>query len=222
MRDDDPRSLNDDFVRTFTISSGAPASGAKKSEFEITTRNVGTVTAYLAKYALPGRQPTLETEVKGFGGDEYGIISGLETPASAPSKVFFVTAGIGITPLLGLLRSPENSIHIPHFTLFWSVAASDLPLVRYVLNTTPAIGPRLRLFVTGAITAEAENEIQKLEIASVERRRICEADLKRENGSASAPTHENYWYLCTGPALRREIQRWLGTSVRVRYEDFGY
>ena len=39
MRDDDPRSLNDDYVRTFTVSS-AMGRGLPHDEFEITFRNV--------------------------------------------------------------------------------------------------------------------------------------------------------------------------------------
>ncbi|OWY42759.1 hypothetical protein AALT_g275 [Alternaria alternata] len=47
MRDDDPGSLNDDFVRTFTISSMPNKDHGKESEFEMTIRNVGTVTRFL-------------------------------------------------------------------------------------------------------------------------------------------------------------------------------
>ncbi|KAI7204387.1 oxidoreductase [Hortaea werneckii] len=54
MRDDDPRSLNDDFVRTFTVSSPPgdppdPVRRLKDDEFEITVRRVGVVTEFLFK-----------------------------------------------------------------------------------------------------------------------------------------------------------------------------
>ena len=41
MRDEDPLSLNDDYVRTFTVSSGQDA--LPENEFELTIRNVGKV-----------------------------------------------------------------------------------------------------------------------------------------------------------------------------------
>ncbi len=64
MREDDPRSLNDDYVRTFTVSS-SPRAGLPNDEFEITIRNVGVVTAFLFKQNI---RAGLEVPLKGFGG----------------------------------------------------------------------------------------------------------------------------------------------------------
>ena len=47
MRDDDPKSLNDDYVRTFTGSSSA-GRDLPDDEFEITMRNVGEVVRLVA------------------------------------------------------------------------------------------------------------------------------------------------------------------------------
>ncbi|KAK4905841.1 hypothetical protein LTR49_024932 [Elasticomyces elasticus] len=65
MREDDPRSLNDDFVRTFTVSSppgGRPdlVRRLKDDEFEITIRNVGVVTYFLCKHKGTLRARELE------------------------------------------------------------------------------------------------------------------------------------------------------------------
>lgn len=46
MRDDDPMSLNDDLIRTFTVSSSMQGN-LPQDEFEITIRNVGKVTKFL-------------------------------------------------------------------------------------------------------------------------------------------------------------------------------
>lgn len=64
MREDDPRSLNDDYVRTFTVSS-SPRASLPNGEFEITIRNVGEVTAFLFKQNI---RAGLEIPLKGFGG----------------------------------------------------------------------------------------------------------------------------------------------------------
>ena len=62
MRDDDPKSLNDDYVRTFTVSSTA-GQGLRYDEFEITMRNVGVVTNFLFRQNV---RAGLEIPLKGF------------------------------------------------------------------------------------------------------------------------------------------------------------
>ena len=62
MRDDDPKSLNDDYVRTFTVSSTA-GQGLRYDEFEITMRNVGVVTNFLFRQNV---RAGLELPLKGF------------------------------------------------------------------------------------------------------------------------------------------------------------
>ena len=47
MRDNDPRSLNDDFIRTFTISSAPKSQGRLEKEFSITLWAVGPTTRLL-------------------------------------------------------------------------------------------------------------------------------------------------------------------------------
>lgn len=125
MRDDDPASLNDDFVRTFTVSSPPP--GTVKSplstvsekpalapdELQLTLRRHGPATSLLWRANVRGG---LSIPVMGFAGAEEG---GFRIPAPAvpshPSStdtttvqqphqqhkaVVFIAAGIGITPVL--------------------------------------------------------------------------------------------------------------------------
>jgi len=122
MRDDDPQSLNDDFVRTFTVS--APLNPAALDDtdayanahvphflredaepnLEIIVRRHGPVTALLANWDL--RVP-LEIPILGFGGVE-NFRMPVPKPAGNNSshepgknkKNIFVAAGVGITPLL--------------------------------------------------------------------------------------------------------------------------
>lgn len=65
MRDNDPKSLNDDFLRTFTISSGKEEKEGF-DQFEITIRKVGVVTNFLFGCNI---RSELEVPVKGFGGE---------------------------------------------------------------------------------------------------------------------------------------------------------
>ncbi|KAF2128863.1 oxidoreductase-like protein [Dothidotthia symphoricarpi CBS 119687] len=90
MRNDDPRSLNDDFVRTFTISS-TPIGNER--EFEITVRKVGPVTDHLFRQ---NERSGFEVPMLGVGGDFTVVQTG---DGITP----FLAGGVGITPLLGQL-----------------------------------------------------------------------------------------------------------------------
>ena len=87
MRDDDPKSLNDDFLRTFTVSS---RQDALPGEFEITIREVGPVTEHLFQHNV---RADLEVPLQGFGG-EFFLQQG------EGEKISYIAGGVGITPLL--------------------------------------------------------------------------------------------------------------------------
>ena len=70
MRNDDPRSLNDDFVRTFTISSTPNAKNESEKEFDITIRNVGVVTNFLFRQ---NDRAGFEVPLVGVGGEFGGV-----------------------------------------------------------------------------------------------------------------------------------------------------
>lgn len=134
MRDDDPQSLNDDFVRTFTVSApldaGTTVVGAEEEEdrttaklllvrdgaepeLEVVVRRHGPATALLAGWNL---HVPLEIPVLGFGGaEEFRMpvvgLSGGGKKATEKESVF-VAGGVGITPLLAqaadVLRTSEG------------------------------------------------------------------------------------------------------------------
>ncbi|KAG9199425.1 hypothetical protein G6514_008490 [Epicoccum nigrum] len=94
MRDDDPRSLNDDFVRTFTISSvpryGPEGEdkdkdkdkGKREDAFDVTVRRVGKATGFL--FTQSGRSG-LAIPLLGVGGG-FKIEQGGATGAGAESR----------------------------------------------------------------------------------------------------------------------------------------
>lgn len=212
MRDDDPRSINDDFVRTFTVSSppGSPPNPVRKlkdDEFEITIRKVGTVTEFLFKHL--GKQSTergmheLEVGVKGFGGE-------FEVQQHEGETVYFVAAGVGITPLLPSLSNVDYS----RLKLFWSVREDDIGLVLDTLEQHPELRQCLYLFITDAKNDTANVETLRRTGAAVHLRRLQKVDL--ETGE-----HGNTYYLCTPVPMRRQLQDWLpGTDLI--FEDFNF
>lgn len=214
MRDDDPRSLNDDFVRTFTVSSPPglapdgpkPADRLADDEFEITIRRVGVVTDFLFKHGLDSRGGDLEVGVKGFGGS-------FEIAQAEGETVGFVAGGVGITPLMPYLQ--DSKLDLTRLNVLWSVREGDVGLVASVVQQCPALAERLRIFSTG-MSGGSSDVIAKLEKAGVQvkRRRLLRGDLDSD---------VRKWYLCTSTPLRKLLLDWLGEEEKEAvYEDFNF
>ncbi|GAB7337966.1 hypothetical protein MBLNU457_4345t1 [Dothideomycetes sp. NU457] len=215
MRDDDPRSLNDDFVRTFTVSSppGVPPRPSKNladDEFEITIRRVGVVTDLLFKHGKGGSRPGTEFEVgmKGFGGSFQITQNGVD------SGIGFIAAGVGITPLLPCLSSLDTA----KLDLLWSLRREDVRLALDVLRQYPELKGRARVFLTGGDGATEEtvasiNELVALG-AAVEYRRMLKQDVDDLAGMKR-------FFVCTGTPHRMLLLQWL-EGKEVVFEDFNF
>ena len=205
MRDDDPRSLNDDHVRTFTISS-SPSSenGATEKEFEITIRNVGVVTEFLFRQ---NDRTGFEVPVLSVGG-EFKIHQedGKLTP--------FVAGGVGITPLLGELK--YLYLNPTAFRLLWTLRLADIDLVIYTLEQYPALAECTEVYFTGSTSPVGTNtKTEKLESKGVKihHRRLEKSDVD----TVGVRT----WYLCAAKPLRKSVLDWLQGRT-VIFEDFDY
>lgn len=204
MNDDDPQSLNDDFVRTFTVSSVAPVKGGQAQEVQITARRHGPATGLLMRHNL--RAP-LDLRVMGFGGkDEFH----LPTKDDGRQAVF-IAGGVGITPMLAQGRAVLDSG--VQLRLLWTVKSEDVPLVEDTFQKIPGLASVTTLFVTG--TGTRLHSLQRRTGASVEARRIQEADLAQFKGSRSR------FFLCAPSGLIASVNKWLD-GEEVVWEDFGY
>jgi ferredoxin-NADP reductase len=204
MRDDDPTSLNDDYIRTFTVSS-YPGLNLPDNEFEITVRKNGRVTEHLFRSnELAG----VEAELRGFGGSfkfEENADGGL---------LPFVAGGIGITPVIAQLPG----IDISRLRLFWSLSVRDIGVAFDTFRQFTELPKSTVLFLTGLESELADKDLEKLKSVSesgarIERRRMEASDL-------DLPGVEE-WYLCAGTTLKATVLNWL-TGKRIIYEDFNY
>ncbi|MFB8276012.1 pyridoxamine 5'-phosphate oxidase family protein [Nocardia colli] len=213
MRDHDPRSLNDDHIRSFTISSLPVAQPEDRSavldgtEFDITVRAQGPVTAFLKRWHS-GR--SVDVAVLGFGtGDEIEF-------GSDDDDDVVVAAGVGITPLMAQAQSASAAAKSQRLKLLWSVRADDLPLAIDVLGAIDEVAAVTDLFVTRAAGTEPEiAELRKLG-AQVHTRRIEQADV-RSAGTAG----RRRFHLCAPPGLTRSVLEWVGDE-HVRCATFTY
>jgi ferredoxin-NADP reductase len=199
MRDDDPKSLNDDFTRTFTVSS-RQGELVNHDQFEITIRKLGPVTEHLFKTNV---RADLEVPLLGFGGEFF-----LEqTPGD---DIAFVAAGVGITPLL----AQAADLDLKRLQVIWTNRADDVGLVLDTFNRIPGLAEATKLFVTGKVDKGTDNW-KKLEAsgASLRTRRMAKNDWTEDAVKR--------WYLCTGTALRNDLVLWL-QGKEVLFEDFNY
>lgn len=258
MRDDDPTSLNDDFVRTFTVASkytGGTTTASQTPEFEIVVRNVGAVTNWLSQQ--DARTGWTQVAVLGFGGD-FVFDSMIPSSCSERKQNVFIAAGVGITPLLGQFpaRTPDQKHqHRQHqqdentppaepsspspssssLTLLWTLHIRDIGLAAAVLPCIPhTLRSRTHVFITGVPNHTPADDADPPALTDLRRhnadvhfalRRMTRADLEDVETSigvaAGAGARIANWYVCTAPAMRREIQHWLGGRSIV-FENFDY
>lgn len=233
MRDDDPRSLNDDYLRTFTVSS-APTSAVScaadlpcdqppADEFEITYRALGKVTNYLSRqHARSG----LEVPLRGFE----GTFSLPALDVDSPALVAYVAGGVGITPLLAHLPLLHQSEALNRLRLFWTVRADDLGLVEITLKHFPRLGSFTRVHVTGGpLSSLDESRLDRLkERTAVSSRRMRKEDVLPggdEDGDKEIRSITT-WYICAGTILRETVTRWLEDDAQqpkeIVIETFDY
>lgn len=205
MRDHDPASLNDDYIRSFTISSAPVRRSADADdsldgvEFDITVRRHGPVTRLLTRW-VPGAE--LKVPVLGFEGEEeLGALG---------EDVVVVAGGVGITPLMAQAESGQR------LSVLWSLRSDDLPLAVDVVERIGGTG--IILFVTGEIDASGHNDLQSLARlgADIHTRRIRREDVL----GAGAEGHRRF-HVCTGPGLRRSVLQWLD-GEHVSLVNFDY
>ncbi len=235
MRDDDPTSLNDDFIRTFTVSNVAPPATStdggnndddaaavvlpKGAHVEITVRRHGPATGLLWRHNM--RVP-LELPVLGFGGD-----ASFRMPTTADAargeRPVFVAGGVGITPLLAqaagvLAGEPEGTSKETGLRVLWSLRAEDVALALDVFGRTPGLAPRTHLFLTGK-DAEGKLVEQARQLgAEITVGRLSKSSVLEVGQEAGKRTK---FYVCTGPELYKILSTWLeGQSVVS--ENFNY
>ncbi|KAL7911894.1 hypothetical protein GGI35DRAFT_301446 [Trichoderma velutinum] len=204
MRDHDPQSLNDEFIRTFTVSNTP-----QETELQITVKKHGPATHFLWRHKV---DTPLKLSVLGFGGQESFRMPVQKASAESPSSVF-IAAGVGITPLLA--QAPALVRAESDFDVLWSVRGEDIKLAVDSFKRVDGLAARTKLFVTGDhFDSKLVEEVQNLG-SEVVFRRLCEDDLKALKGA------ECKFFLCTGPTLLERVKGWL-TGEQVVWEDFGY
>ncbi|KAH7092460.1 hypothetical protein FB567DRAFT_238216 [Paraphoma chrysanthemicola] len=231
MNDDNPQSLNDDYVRTFTITNLPPAHQLDEetqiddgTSLEITVRKHGPATGFLSAHDM--RVP-LKLPILGFGGDESfrlpsrGVALNPGKSFQSIDQVVFVAAGVGITPLLaqagGVLAAESQTK--ASLCVLWTLRAEDLPLAVNTFARVPGLASRTRLFVTG-VSASPDLSVEELKHKGTDIvvGRLSESDVL---APSKVEGRQTKYYICTGAELSKTLLVWLaGQSVVT--ENFAY
>jgi hypothetical protein len=230
MDNNNPQSLNDDYIRTFTISN--TLSAAQRSEetvedgtlVQITARKHGPVTGYLWTYDLTGEAKPLTVPVMGFGGEASFWLP--VTPKDVPVRPIFIAAGVGITPILaqaaGVLdaEAQYGTDTVSGLCLLWSLRADDLPLAIDTFSMIQGLASRTRLF-TSHIKDSSEGSLEQVKRMGAE---VVLGRLTEE--SVLAPSKNRVpgatkYYICTGTELSKALLSWLAGEVVIS-ENFAY
>ncbi|KAI1424044.1 hypothetical protein F5Y12DRAFT_785629 [Xylaria sp. FL1777] len=245
MRDDDPQSLNDDFVRTFTVSApidpkdvaqveskvgdngGVSATSelrvlrdGAEPELEIVARRHGSATALLANWNL---RVALEIPVLGFGGvkDFRMPVADVERKTHNRESVF-IAGGVGITPLLaqalGVLGTDDEGKD--RLQVLWSLRAVDLPLAVDTFTRIDGLGPVTKLFVTGSL-GDARDGRDMLNTVKALGARVVEKRMAKDDVLGTGKEGRRKFFCCTGPAMLKALLQWT-EGEEVVYESFEY
>ena len=199
MRDDDPKSLNDDLNRSFTVTSTASTDG-ESNTFELVIRNIGRVTKHLIKYNLRGG---ISCSVLAFDG-------GFTIEHIDNEKIGFLAGGVGITPLLSQIDLiDKDKIHI-----VWTINQKDIPFAAAVMKRWSFL-QSANLYVSGTISQEGEKALDEIHVygTRIKMRRLCPEDFE------GLPISK--WYVCASTALQKSVGNWLA-GKEIISESFDY
>lgn len=199
MRDDDPKSLNDDFLRTFTVSSRQDVLDGH-DQFEITIRRVGPVTDFLFRHNI---RSGLEIPLQGFGGEFF-------IQQREGEKVSFIAGGVGITPLLAQV----HDLDLKRLQFYWTLKTEDLAFANDVFERVPGLAESTKLFVTGK-SPEMTNAWKKLTTSGTN---LVHGRMKKDDITGDTADR---WYMCAGPSLKNSVLEWM-VGKTVTHEDFNY
>ncbi len=200
MNDQAPQSLNDDYVRTYTVSKVSP----DRRQISITVKKSGFISSYLHSLEGRGGEP-VEIGLKGFG----GAFSCFEGGQALP-HMLWVAGGVGITPFLALYRALRASGDpMPEIELLYSCRGDERELVREMSDV------RVRIFDSTASVESPATELRRFH-----RRRLQGADFDAVSALARATV-----FVCGPDGFMADVRSWLASRLepgRLRFESFDF
>ena len=200
MNDRDPQSLNDDYVRSFTVSKVSP----DRRQISITVKKSGVVSSYLHSLPSVGAGP-VDIDLKGFGGTFTCFERGRAIP-----HMLWVAGGVGITPFLAMCRALRDSDQaMPEIVLSYSCRRDEIDLVREMTEID------VRVFDSKAAVDRPPVGVRELH-----RRRVRASDFDDQDLLDRATV-----FVCGPDGFMADVRSWIEPRVdpaRLRFESFDF
>lgn len=223
-----PISLNDDRIRTWTVSS-AHVDG-KTQSFELTMREKpgGLVTGALftvvrkLKESMPHvmddcRVLGMVVRLVGVAGD-FVLPPIQDSPTAVGKRLLFVAGGIGITPFLSMLKAVRERGEERDVALLMSTR-EPMVLLNLVAEAISPPPEKLRLVVH----VFSSQEILDLEISGVELHKHSSRISQEFWANDVKDVDEREVFLCGPPEFNKAIQEFSGLGAdRIHSEGFNY
>ncbi|GAM20381.1 hypothetical protein SAMD00019534_035560 [Acytostelium subglobosum LB1] len=228
MDSSNPKSVNDDYVRTWTISSALSSKDSTDNHFEITVKHQpnGAVSSLLHRLELGTHQITVP--LMGCEG-EFTLESTLDgIDPSSTAKLAMFAGGIGITPFLSMIRSITQSSQVTPLDIHLIVSGRKLvdclPLILSPLleSSKSLITLNITCFVTSN-DGDGDGDAVDNDKITIKRGRIT-ADALRDIVPDIADRHS---LLCGPEAFMNGVQSLLLNTFNIKAsnihkEEFKY
>ncbi|MEO1026650.1 MAG: oxidoreductase [Pseudomonadota bacterium] len=239
MNDAQPQAVNDDYVRTWTLSSAAEFD-AGDGQFkptrlvDVTVKRkqgglVSTVLHKVAAHLAQGTEVPLEPAFKGtsvgfscFRSSEPGAVPEI------PAKMLWIAGGVGITPFMsmwsGILNVaktvPDGAWPNTDIELLFACRGDDVNLLRHFLESADAKPKALSLSIRAYQRADHATDFPDSDV-QIEERRLHSDDLADVQN-----LQDREVYLCGPDGMMNAVKSALGDlqvdASKIHYEAFQF
>ena len=203
MNEANPQLVNEDFVRTWTLSH-TPEFDGEKNKFRSTNqvsvtvkrKSGGLMSNFLHEYVIQQITQPMQVDFKGAGAGFSCLTPGpAGGPPTIPAKMLWVAGGVGITPFMAMWDGIRNVAKtLPEqmsseIDLMFSGRGDDINVLKQFLANSSALPESLKLRIvafqsTGDAQSEAQTALDNLTkefpgaALSIEQRRVQLSDLE--------------------------------------------
>ena len=211
-----PQSINDDRIRTWTITK------FDDSRMELSVTIKKTINGFISSFlhSLPLQKPYIINS-KPFNIKLKGIGNGFtcfNDDGSVPEEMVWFAAGIGITPFLSfydkLLKS--NNINYNKITLIYSCGGDEINVINEIIQNNKI---NVIIYNSAYLTQEMTSSLKSL--TSIVPRRLKENDIFNINNIKNS-----HVYLCGPNNYMADLKKWLQNqdvqSSNIHFESFSF
>ncbi|MEM7082944.1 MAG: oxidoreductase [Pseudomonadota bacterium] len=252
MNDLNPQAVNDDYIRTWTISSAGTYDVNKKGfansrRIDITVKHKidGSVSSFLhdhGPFAAEHSRSDLAVDFIGSGGG-FSCFSHVakNEPPTIPERMLWIAGGVGITPFLAMwdgILSLANAIDTTgaalttDIVLAFAARDDDINVLRHFLKERQKRSANVRLRIMGFQTSHRNGELDQENTNSILSEysspllEIQQQRIDRATLSAINNLTEREIFLCGPDAFMRHsescLEAILGTELTIRKESYSF